>query len=198
MFLWGYTILVLKSESDNCSFMSHSLQPRGLQPPRLLCTRNSPGKNTGMGSHSLLQGDLPSQGIEPRSPALQADSFPCEPPGQSKNTGMGSLSLLQRIFATQELNRGFLHCRRILYQLNYQGNQNNYSLKKFSHIVLLQSIPSPLFQSQQQQSCFSITLPFPEGHMYGITQYVAFEICSFSFFSNLCCSMYKQFASFCC
>ena len=35
-----------------------------------------------MGSHSLLQGDLPSQGIEPRSPALQADSFPCEPPGK--------------------------------------------------------------------------------------------------------------------
>jgi len=35
-----------------------------------------------MGSHSLLQGHLPSQGIEPRSPALQVDSFPCEPPGK--------------------------------------------------------------------------------------------------------------------
>ena len=33
-----------------------------------------------------------------------------------------SLSLLQRIFLTQELNRGFLHCRWILYQLNHKGN----------------------------------------------------------------------------
>ena len=34
---------------------------------------------------------------------------------------MGSLSLLQRIFPTQELNGGLLHCRWILYQLSYQG-----------------------------------------------------------------------------
>ena len=32
-----------------------------------LCPRNSPGKNTGVGHHSLLQGDLPDPGIEPRS-----------------------------------------------------------------------------------------------------------------------------------
>ena len=35
----------------------------------------SPGKNTGVGCHFLLQGDLPNPGIEPRSPALQADAF---------------------------------------------------------------------------------------------------------------------------
>ena len=28
-------------------------------------------------------GDLPDPGMEPRSPALQADSFPSEPPGQT-------------------------------------------------------------------------------------------------------------------
>ena len=28
----------------------------GLQPARLLCLRDSPGKNTGMGCHALLQG----------------------------------------------------------------------------------------------------------------------------------------------
>ena len=37
------------------------------------------------------------------------------------NTGVGSLSLLQGIFPAQELNRGLLHCRQILYQLSYQG-----------------------------------------------------------------------------
>ena len=45
---------------------------------------------------------------------------PWNSPGQ--NTGVGSLSLLQGVFLTQELNWGLLHCRRILYQLSYQGN----------------------------------------------------------------------------
>ena len=62
-------------------------------------------------------------GIEPRSPTLQVDSLPAEPQRKPKNTGVGSLSLLQRIFPTQELNLGLLHCRRILYQLSYQGRQ---------------------------------------------------------------------------
>ena len=59
-------------------------------------------------------GDLPNPGIEPGSPALQADSLLAEPPGKPKNTGVGSLSLLQRIFLTQESNWGLLHCRWIL------------------------------------------------------------------------------------
>ena len=47
-------------------------------------------------------GDLPNPSIEPRSPALQADSLPFEPPEKLKNTGVGSLSLLQGIFPIQE------------------------------------------------------------------------------------------------
>ena len=39
-----------------------------------------------------------------------------------QNTGVGSLALLQWISPTQELNQGLLHCRRILYQLSYQGS----------------------------------------------------------------------------
>ena len=34
---------------------------------------------------------------------------------------MSSLSLLQQIFLNQELNQGLLRCRRILYQLSYEG-----------------------------------------------------------------------------
>ena len=55
------------------------------------------------------QGDLPNPGIEPRSPALQADSLLSEPPEKPKNTGVGSLSLLQGNFPTQELKPGLLH-----------------------------------------------------------------------------------------
>ena len=63
-----------------------------------------------------------SREIEPRSPTLQSDYLSAEPPGKPKNTGMGGLSLLQWIFLTKESNRGFLHCRRILYQLSYMGS----------------------------------------------------------------------------
>ena len=70
-------------------------------------------------------GDPPNTGIKPRSPALQADSLPAEPPGKPKNPGMGSLSLLQQVFPTQESNQGLLHCRWILYQLGYQGSPIN-------------------------------------------------------------------------
>ena len=37
------------------------LQPYGPQPARPLCPWDSPGKNTGVGSHSLLQGNFQTQ-----------------------------------------------------------------------------------------------------------------------------------------
>ena len=42
--------------------MSYSLQPYGLWTTRLLCTWDSPGKNTGVGCHALLQGIFPTKG----------------------------------------------------------------------------------------------------------------------------------------
>ena len=52
----------VESESVSCSVVLESLQLHGL---RLLCLWNSPGKNTGVGSHSLLQGIFPTQGLNP-------------------------------------------------------------------------------------------------------------------------------------
>ena len=60
------------------------------------------------------RGNLPNPGIGPKSPRLQADSFPAKPLGKAKNTGVGSLSLLQRIFPTQGLNPGLPHCSWII------------------------------------------------------------------------------------
>ena len=41
--------------------MSNSLQLHGRYPARLLCPWDSPGKNTGVGCHFLLQGISPTQ-----------------------------------------------------------------------------------------------------------------------------------------
>ena len=43
--------------------MSHSLRPHGLEPTRLLHPWNSPSKNTGVGCHFLLQGIVPTRGL---------------------------------------------------------------------------------------------------------------------------------------
>ena len=72
------------------SVVSNSLPPHRLQPTRLFWLWNSPGKNTGEGTHSLLQ----------------------------------------RIFSTQRLKLGLLHCRQVLYHLSHvhvhqSGNSMN-------------------------------------------------------------------------
>ena len=48
-----------------CSVVSDSLQLHGLWPSRLLCPWDSPGKNTGLGCYSLLQGIFLTQGLNP-------------------------------------------------------------------------------------------------------------------------------------
>ena len=47
------------------SVMSDSWRPHGLEPARLLCPWNSPGKDNRVGCHSLLQGIFPTQGSNP-------------------------------------------------------------------------------------------------------------------------------------
>ena len=59
--------------------------PIYLYRAKLLCPWNSPGQNTGVSSYSLLRGNFPNSGIEPRSPTSQADSLPSEPPGNPLN-----------------------------------------------------------------------------------------------------------------
>ena len=72
------------------SVVSDSLRTSGLQPAKLFCPWNSPGKNTGVGCHFLLQGHLLHPRIETTSsvsPALQADSLPAKPSRKPYNMG---------------------------------------------------------------------------------------------------------------
>ena len=74
-------LMVLRNHwSESHSVVSNSLWPHGLYSPW-----NSPGQNTGMGSPSPSPGNLSNPGMEPRSPAVQADSVPTEPPGKSES-----------------------------------------------------------------------------------------------------------------
>ena len=99
-----------------------TLWPHGLEPIRPLCPWGFSRQKYWSQLPCPPPQDLSNSRIEPRSPALQVDSLPSEPPGKPKNTGVGSLSLLQGIFPKQELNQGLLHFRKILYQLSHQGS----------------------------------------------------------------------------
>ena len=64
--------------------MSNSVRPHGLQPTRLLCPWNSPGKKTGVGCHFLLQ----CMKVESESEVTQScltlrDPTDCSLPGSS-------------------------------------------------------------------------------------------------------------------
>ena len=66
-FWWFYCIRHMHElcSVHACSVVSNSLRPHGLQPSRLLCPWDSPGKNTGEGWYFFLQGIFPTQGSSP-------------------------------------------------------------------------------------------------------------------------------------
>ena len=120
------------------SVVSDSLRHHVLYPARFLCAWDIPGKNTGAGSLSLLQGSFLTQGLNLDllhcrqifyllshrgkwnwKSLVVSDSLPCHrlyslwnSPGQ--NIGVGSLSNLQK------WNPGLPPCRWILYQLSHK------------------------------------------------------------------------------
>ena len=71
----------------SCKVVSDPLWPHGLWPSRLLCPWDSPGKNTGVGCHFLLQGIFQTQGLNPCLLHWQSDSLSLSHQGspQSKN-----------------------------------------------------------------------------------------------------------------
>ena len=79
----------VKSESEVAQ-----LQPHGLQPTKLLRPWDSPGKNTGVGCHFLLQGIFPTQGSNPGLPALEADALTSEPPWVPNSISVYCISIL--------------------------------------------------------------------------------------------------------
>ena len=73
------TVLVLFYRTHcDCSVLCLVLQscptlcdPMDCSPPGFSVPGDFPGMNTGVGCHAVLQGIVPTPGIEPRSPALQ-------------------------------------------------------------------------------------------------------------------------------
>ena len=63
----------------------------GLQPTKLLHPWDSPGKNTGVGCHFLLQGIFSIQGLNPGLPHCRQMLLTSAPPGKPWSEGTSNL-----------------------------------------------------------------------------------------------------------
>ena len=139
--------------------MSDSVRPHRQQPTRLPHPWDSPGKNSGMGCHFLLQCmKVKSQSEVAQSCLTLRDPMDCSLQGfsihgilQARVLEWGAIafsnglyspwnssghSLLQGIFPTQGMNPGLLHDRQILYQLSHQGSPKSKMFLGKCHIAL--------------------------------------------------------------
>ena len=108
-----------ESESASRLFVSNSLRPHGLYSPW-----NSPGQNTGVGSHSLLQGIFPTQGLNPGLLHCRWILYQLSHKGSPRILEWEPFPSPVD-FPDPESNRGLLHCRRILYQFSYHGSPSD-------------------------------------------------------------------------
>ena len=123
--------------------MSVSMRPHRRQPTWLPRPWDSPGKNTGVDCHVLLQ----YMKVKSESEAAQlcptlSNPMDCSLPGssihgifQARVLEWGAIAfsaLLQGMFLTQGSNLGLLHCRQTVYHLSHEGSLSSIS-RRSSH-----------------------------------------------------------------
>ena len=138
------------------------MQPCGLKPARLLCPWDSPGRNTGVSCHALLQGifltqthvsyyifcigTLPLVPPEKHSVSHSWGLTLCNPTDcslsdssihgilQARILNWVAIPFSRGIFPTQGSNLGLLHCRQILYYLSCTVRLDYVSLREMSNV----------------------------------------------------------------
>ena len=96
-------------------------------PPGYLCPWDSPGKNTGVGCHALLQGIFLTQGSNPNLLGLlhwQVDSLPLAPPWEAPMLYV----YLNKSGEKKCLKKAFLHKTQ---RLKTEKNDKFDHIKKF-------------------------------------------------------------------
>ena len=150
------------SKSDDCSDLMccvlrrvWPLWPHGLWPARLLCPRDSPGKNTGVGCHALPQGIFPTQGSN-LGLLHSGRFFTTEPPGKpsdlimldkkpSKYRHIGIFYILQYLGRTEH---NFDDSPYVSVQ---RWNLNWYFMNLFFHLL---TVNKRLLNSKKRNRCY--------------------------------------------
>ena len=83
---------------------------------------DSPGKNTGVDCHALLQGIFPTPVLNPGLPYCRQILYCLSYQESPRILERAAFPFLQGIFPNQESNLDLLQCRWILHQLSSQGS----------------------------------------------------------------------------
>ena len=128
-----------ESESEVAQSCPTLCNPTNCIPPGSSAHGDSPGKNTGVGCHFLLQGSFPIQGLNLHLLHWQVESLPSEPSGKwdtyilpSKYQVPCKLQLLRN---SPEMVLNFNVHKAMLNRLCYQGPQNHLTPPKFSCLI---------------------------------------------------------------
>ena len=95
--------------------VSDSLWLHGLWPTKLICPLNSPGKNTGVGSHSHLQGMFLIQGLGPSLPCCRQILYHLSHKGSPPNPWWPCISIVELLVSLSISNS--IHGRSVMNQL---------------------------------------------------------------------------------
>ena len=123
-------------------------------------------------SHSVVSNSLQSHGLWPTS-------FPCPWDPSGKTTKVYCHFLLQRLFPTQRLNLGLLHCRQILYHFSHQGSPPT-SLKCFKSTFKFCQIKVNMLRIHVKSSWFDVletSILTHKFHWYDAAKMGGFPFC---------------------
>ena len=141
-----------------------TLRSYGLWPTRLLCLWDCPGKNTRVGCHTLLQGDLHDLGIATKSLSLQAGSLPLAPPLVDEQYCDSSRCTAKRLSSVQSPSHGRLFATpRTAARQASQPITNSRNLRRDStihiHLSILPQTPFPSrlpYNTEQSSLCYTV------------------------------------------
>ena len=166
----------MKESENEVAQSCPTLQPRGLQPSRLLCPWDFPGKSTGVGSHILLHGIFPTQGLNPGLPSCKQMLYRLSHQGNAKVkvSKAGNIPFLNRKhkiktaqFSTSPRKKTRVWCE--------QSNGHTF-----------QSISGQLSPWSMYMRT-ALTMPL---YIHGILPYMLFYVMLFK--RNTCCRWFTQ------
>ena len=118
----------------SCSVISDSLCPHGLRGSSVL-RAPPPGKNTGVSCHALLQGIVPTQGLNPGLPHCGWIFYNLSHQGSPRILECVAYPFSRGPSRPRNRTQGLLHCRRILYHLSHQGSPYSHYIDNIHYII---------------------------------------------------------------
>ena len=162
--------------------MSDSVRPHRRQPTRLACPWDSPGKNTGVGCHFLLQGmKVKSESEVAQSCPTLRDPMDCSPPGssihgifQARVLEWGAIAFSdlnsnhpQTSVSIQDLSMRLIHIFSFIFSSFIQRSHRNFKLntsKMYFTIYFQAPLSYQVLKSVIRESTLTPTSLFPSSN----------------------------------